>query len=76
MTTPVDDPEYHNNNFMVAVAKHLGLDPKLITALNITGNGKDEPVTVTWEGFAIMDQDEFNDILSNVDLSKVSRSQM
>jgi hypothetical protein len=76
MNTPVDDPEYHNNNFLVAVAKHLGLDPKLITAINITGNGHDEPVTVTWEGFTIMDQEDFNEILKSVDLSKVSRSSM
>ena len=76
MTTPVDDPNYHNNNFLVAVAKHLGLDPKLISALSITGNGHDEPVTVTWEGFAIMDQEDFNEILKSVDVSKVTRSQL
>ena len=76
MDTPVDDPEYHNNNFMVAVARHIGLDPKLIAAMGITGNGKDEPVTVTYEGFAILTQEEFNEILANVDLSKVARGSL
>ena len=37
MTTPTDDIRFHDNNFMIALAKHLGLDPSHITDMVVTG---------------------------------------
>jgi hypothetical protein len=74
MTTPADDITFHDNNFMVTLAKHLHLDPSHITNMTVTGESGGDEVIVSWEGYTTMPSDEFNVILDAIDHSKVSRS--
>jgi hypothetical protein len=73
MTNPRDEITYHDSNFMVELAKHLGLESSNITEMSATGDGG-PMVTVTWSGYAVIDIEDFNKILESVDIEKVSRS--
>lgn len=62
--TPHDNAEYHQNQFMVDIAKNLGLNPTQITNLEaFQENADDDVVVIRWEGIASIPVQVFHDLL-------------
>lgn len=57
-----DNPEYHHNLVLVAVAEKLGLDPARLIDLEVTADGTDD-VLIKWSGVDTMALADFNAIL-------------
>lgn len=74
--TPTDELDYHDNYFLIELAKHLGLNPAQITNMEARGSADDQMVEVFWHGYATITLEDFNLILANVDQHKVTGSQL
>lgn len=61
---PHDNDDYHQNQFMVAIAQNLGLNPAQITNLEaFQENADDDDVIIRWEGIGSIPVQVFHDML-------------
>lgn len=64
MAQPHDNEDYHQNQFMVDIAKHLGLNPAQITNLEAFQESMDDDdVIIRWEGVGAISAITFHEML-------------